>query len=98
MAPSQGLLSSSSDAVATERPSTPYSSSASPPTQSGGAPSTSPGTAAVAAISAAERLPMPSVNPLPLSAAQEQQVRELYYKRVRGYCADEIKRMSIFLT
>lgn len=28
---------------------------------------------------------------MPLSASQEQQVRDLYYKRVRGYCADEIR-------
>ncbi|KAH6669491.1 cytochrome c oxidase biogenesis protein Cmc1 like-domain-containing protein [Halenospora varia] len=37
------------------------------------------------------RLPMPSRNPLPLSASQEAQVRELYHSRVRGYCAAEIK-------
>ncbi|POS86117.1 hypothetical protein EPUL_001585 [Erysiphe pulchra] len=37
------------------------------------------------------RLPMPSRNPLPLSSAQEIQVRDLYYSRVRGYCAAEIK-------
>ncbi|OCK82293.1 hypothetical protein K432DRAFT_380584 [Lepidopterella palustris CBS 459.81] len=30
-------------------------------------------------------------NPVPLSAGQEQQVRELYYKRVRTKCADEIR-------
>jgi COX assembly protein 1 len=30
-------------------------------------------------------------NPMPLSATQEQQVKQLYYKRVRGYCAPEIK-------
>lgn len=30
-------------------------------------------------------------NPLPLSAAQEAQVRDIYYKRVRGYCAEEVK-------
>lgn len=30
-------------------------------------------------------------NPLPLSATQEQQVKEIYYKRVRGYCGPEIK-------
>jgi COX assembly protein 1 len=34
---------------------------------------------------------LPSRNPLPLSASQEGQVRELYYKRVRGYCANEIR-------
>ncbi|KAL8769180.1 MAG: hypothetical protein Q9209_004814 [Squamulea sp. 1 TL-2023] len=32
-----------------------------------------------------------SRNPIPLSSSQETQVRELYYKRVRGYCADEIR-------
>ena len=37
-------------------------------------------------------------NPMPLSAAQEQQVRDLYYKRVRGYCAEEIKRLSAPVT
>jgi len=42
------------------------------------------------------RLPMPSRNPLPLSTAQESQVRELYHKRVRGYCAAEIKGISHF--
>lgn len=30
-------------------------------------------------------------NPLPLSATQEQEVKKLYYKRVRGHCAPEIK-------
>lgn len=39
----------------------------------------------------AEPRPNPSRNPLPLSAAQEAQVRDLYYKRVRAYCADEIR-------
>lgn len=37
------------------------------------------------------RLPMPSRNPLPLSASQEAQVREIFYERVRGYCGPEIK-------
>ena len=41
----------------------------------------------------AERLPVPSKNPLPLSASQEAQVRELYYARVRRKCKDEIKGM-----
>ncbi|KAI9682273.1 MAG: hypothetical protein M1817_000327 [Caeruleum heppii] len=44
--------------------------------------------------SPSSRLPMPSRNPLPLSNSQEQQVRDLYYKRVRGYCADEIKSFA----
>jgi COX assembly mitochondrial protein 1 len=35
-------------------------------------------------------------NPLPLSAAQEAQVKDIYYKRVRGHCAQQIKgRFSI---
>ena len=33
-------------------------------------------------------------NPLPLTASQEAQVRDLYYKRVRSRCADEIKGMQ----
>ncbi|KAJ9656130.1 hypothetical protein H2198_005186 [Neophaeococcomyces mojaviensis] len=33
-------------------------------------------------------------NPLPLSAAQEAQVKEMYYKRVRSRCADEIKEFA----
>ncbi|KAH8698814.1 cytochrome c oxidase biogenesis protein Cmc1 like-domain-containing protein [Talaromyces proteolyticus] len=33
-------------------------------------------------------------NPLPLSATQEQQVKDIYYKRVRGYCAPEIKAFA----
>ncbi|KAI1000894.1 hypothetical protein K3495_g7305 [Podosphaera aphanis] len=40
------------------------------------------------------RLPMPSRNPLPLSSAQETQVRELYHSRVRAYCAAEIKAFA----
>lgn len=39
----------------------------------------------------AENLPMPSRNPLPLSASQEAQVRDVFYARVRRKCADEIK-------
>ncbi|KAH8813277.1 cytochrome c oxidase biogenesis protein Cmc1 like-domain-containing protein [Xylogone sp. PMI_703] len=39
-------------------------------------------------------LPMPSRNPLPLSAAQEAQVREVYHARVRAYCAAEIKQFA----
>lgn len=34
---------------------------------------------------------MPSRNPMPLSASQEAQVREIFYERVRGYCGPEIK-------
>jgi len=37
---------------------------------------------------------MPSRNPLPLSASQEAQVREVFNKRVRDQCADEIKAFA----
>ncbi|KAK2747209.1 hypothetical protein FQN55_005204 [Onygenales sp. PD_40] len=33
-------------------------------------------------------------NPLPLSAAQEAQVQDLFHKRVRGHCAAEIKEFA----
>lgn len=36
---------------------------------------------------------MPSRNPLPLSATQEVQVREIFYERVRDQCRPEIKGM-----
>lgn len=38
-------------------------------------------------------VPQPSRSPLPLSASQESQVRELYHKRVRNKCADEVRGM-----
>ncbi|PQE18840.1 Cytochrome c oxidase biogenesis protein [Rutstroemia sp. NJR-2017a WRK4] len=41
------------------------------------------------------RLPMPSRNPLPLSASQEAQVQELYHSRVRSYCSAEIKDCAL---
>lgn len=38
---------------------------------------------------------MPSTRtPLPLTAGQEQQVRDIYYKNVRAKCADEIKEFA----
>lgn len=40
---------------------------------------------------------MPSRNPLPLSAGQETQVRDLYFARVRALCAAEIKGSSPLL-
>jgi COX assembly protein 1 len=40
---------------------------------------------------AEQRLPMPSRNPLPLSASQEAQVRDIFYDRVRKQCQPEIK-------
>lgn len=39
----------------------------------------------------ATRAMMPSRNPLPLSASQEAQVREVFYARVRRHCSAEIK-------
>ncbi|RDW90054.1 uncharacterized protein DSM5745_01829 [Aspergillus mulundensis] len=33
-------------------------------------------------------------NPLPLSASQEAEVKQLYYKRVRSLCAPEIKAFA----
>ncbi|KAF2796513.1 hypothetical protein K505DRAFT_237564 [Melanomma pulvis-pyrius CBS 109.77] len=37
-------------------------------------------------------------NPTPLSAPQEQQVRDLYYKNVRDKCAEEIKAFATCAT
>lgn len=37
---------------------------------------------------------MPSKTPLPLSATQEAQVRDVYYARVRGLCAEEIRAFA----
>lgn len=45
-----------------------------------------------------ERPGVPSRNPLPLSASQEAQVREIFYARVRGQCADEIKGVTCHLS
>ena len=45
----------------------------------------------VTAAAAKPASEMPSRNPLPLSASQEAQVREVFNKRVRDQCADEIK-------
>ncbi|TEA18895.1 hypothetical protein C8034_v010822 [Colletotrichum sidae] len=39
-------------------------------------------------------LPMPSRNPLPLSASQEAQIRDIYHARVRDACAPEIKAFA----
>ncbi|KJZ73705.1 hypothetical protein HIM_06823 [Hirsutella minnesotensis 3608] len=41
-----------------------------------------------------KRLGVPSRNPLPLSASQEAQVRDLFYARVRKQCAEEIKAFA----
>ncbi|KAI9805840.1 MAG: hypothetical protein M1825_000454 [Sarcosagium campestre] len=51
----------------------------------------SPPTAPSPSSSLDPSLSIPSRNPLPLSASQEQQVRDVYYARVRGHCAAEIK-------
>jgi COX assembly protein 1 len=52
--------------------------------------------AAIMASSPKEPVPTrdPSRKPIPLSASQEGQVRELYFKRVRTKCADEVRGMS----
>ncbi|KAG5663516.1 hypothetical protein KAF25_001452 [Fusarium avenaceum] len=42
----------------------------------------------------AEKLGVPSRNPLPLSASQEAQVRDIFYQKVRKECADEIKAFA----
>ncbi|KAF2140044.1 uncharacterized protein K452DRAFT_320116 [Aplosporella prunicola CBS 121167] len=66
------------------------------------APPAPPAAAAAASASASQSTPSSTAakdvprdpvprNPIPLSAGQEQQVRDLYYKRVRTYCADEIR-------
>ncbi|KAF2169959.1 hypothetical protein M409DRAFT_64366 [Zasmidium cellare ATCC 36951] len=44
------------------------------------------------------RTPNPSASPLPLSASQEAQVRELYFKRVRQKCADEVRDFAACCT
>jgi COX assembly protein 1 len=40
--------------------------------------------------------PLPSRNPIPLSASQEAQVRDVFYARVRSKCVDEIKGEFFF--
>ncbi|KAK4164133.1 cytochrome c oxidase biogenesis protein [Cladorrhinum sp. PSN259] len=40
------------------------------------------------------RLTVPSRNPLPLSASQEAQVRDIFYARVRSRCSEEIKAFA----
>ncbi|KAF5025642.1 hypothetical protein F66182_2248 [Fusarium sp. NRRL 66182] len=40
------------------------------------------------------KLGVPSRNPLPLSASQEAQVRDIFYQKVRKECADEIKAFA----
>ncbi|CEI68254.1 hypothetical protein FVEN_g11797 [Fusarium venenatum] len=41
-----------------------------------------------------EKLGVPSRNPLPLSASQEAQVRDIFYQKVRKECAEEIKAFA----
>ncbi|CAI6090467.1 unnamed protein product [Clonostachys chloroleuca] len=48
----------------------------------------------MASNDAPQRLGVPSRNPLPLSASQESQVRDIYYARVRKLCSDEIKAFA----
>lgn len=42
-----------------------------------------------------QRLGRPSNNPLPLSASQEAQVRDVFNARVRKQCAEEIQGSSL---
>ncbi|KAF2720432.1 hypothetical protein K431DRAFT_189513, partial [Polychaeton citri CBS 116435] len=42
--------------------------------------------------------PLSARGPLPLSASQEGQVRELYHKRVRQKCADEVRDFAACCT
>ncbi|KAF2859361.1 hypothetical protein K470DRAFT_258980 [Piedraia hortae CBS 480.64] len=37
----------------------------------------------------------PSKSPLPLTASQEAQVQEIYHKRVRAKCADEVRDFAL---
>ncbi|KAI1463168.1 uncharacterized protein F4812DRAFT_464021 [Daldinia caldariorum] len=62
-----------------------------PPIAPGGSNSSSTGKGNNDRTAEDIRLPMPSRNPLPLSASQEAQVREVFNQRVRNHCADEIK-------
>jgi hypothetical protein len=51
-----------------------------------------PASMAMATSTSTSEPPLPKLpsNPTPLSAPQEQQVRDLYYKNVRAKCAEEI--------
>ncbi|KAK3693708.1 hypothetical protein B0T22DRAFT_436869 [Podospora appendiculata] len=59
-----------------------------------GATSSSSSTGTGGADQQDDRLPMPSSNPLPLSATQESQIRDIYYARVRSHCTEEIKAFA----
>ncbi|CAK7212058.1 hypothetical protein SBRCBS47491_001338 [Sporothrix bragantina] len=69
------------------------SSSSSSPSSSSQPPMARPPTS-LPPTARAPGLPMPSHNPLPLSASQEAQVRDLYYERVRKQCHAEIKAFA----
>ncbi|KAF2875401.1 hypothetical protein BDV95DRAFT_561760 [Massariosphaeria phaeospora] len=56
-------------------------------------PTTTPTATATPSGTGIPGIKMPS-NPTPLSAPQEQQVRDIYYKNVRAKCDDEIKGTS----
>ncbi|ORY14135.1 cytochrome c oxidase biogenesis protein Cmc1 like-domain-containing protein [Clohesyomyces aquaticus] len=57
-------------------------------------PQTQPRNADAAAGPQAPQIQKLPSNPTPLSAPQEQQVRDLYYKNVRDKCAEEIKAFA----
>ncbi|KAF3018091.1 hypothetical protein E8E14_004819 [Neopestalotiopsis sp. 37M] len=58
------------------------------------ASSSSTGAGAGGSGSSTETMAMPSRNPLPLSASQEAQVREVFNARVRRACADEVRAFA----
>ncbi|PHH61440.1 hypothetical protein CDD81_348 [Ophiocordyceps australis] len=51
-------------------------------------------TSSTSHMSTEKRTEVPSPNPLPLSASQEAQVRDIFYARVRQRCAQEIKEFA----
>ncbi|ORY57238.1 cytochrome c oxidase biogenesis protein Cmc1 like-domain-containing protein [Pseudomassariella vexata] len=53
-----------------------------------------PPSAGGSSSSSSGELPIPSRNPLPLSASQEAQVREVFNERVRKHCGDDIKAFA----
>jgi len=72
-------------------------------------PSSNPSTSSSATSLPTPIIPPPSqpisqsvdiraARPIPLNAAQEAQVRDIYYKNVRGYCGPEIREFATCAT
>ncbi|KAK7743624.1 hypothetical protein SLS53_004159 [Cytospora paraplurivora] len=57
-------------------------------------PPSGPGSSSASSTTTTQRLPLPSRNPLPLSASQEAQVREIFHEKVRAQCQPEIKAFA----